>query len=517
MATPTPGPGPLQTGKGRASRIPLNYFKQLNGLEKTKLGLTVVALVLTGAWLAWGLAQPGGGSLRYSHGPVTLAHASLESNCEACHVPFSPISEQNLFLKHPSKADGKCLDCHSKSDNLKQMTDVWVVHHTNIKPESGVSCAGCHREHQGRDSSLVRLKDNDCTSCHKDLKEHMKSGEKATFANTVKDFATHPEFGGSGGIKNPEKLKFNHYMHLNFKKPGEVKEGQAVGYPLGTIKNRDPAAYDRYCAGQEDKSDSALVQLQCASCHVPQTGGHGASEASGRYMQPTTYDRNCKACHPLTFDAAVTDREGRAFALPHGKLLAETEGLLEFEYLRAIRVNPAAFSRPKAPRPLPGKSLDEVIEKLDPAAEQELARTKASAATRYLEGKAGCGECHAFEGNAIKKVEIPKVWFARAKFSHAAHTEGTMKTKTATEACLKCHAAAETSSDNMQVLLPDAKICKTCHGPARSDGGQSLGGVRSECTLCHTYHHGPESNAAASLRGRDLEFAEDWRRLMGSR
>ena len=234
MATPTPGPGPgpLPTGKG-ASRIPLDYFKHPNRHEKTKLVLTVVAIVAVGAWLGLGVAQPGGGAMRYSHGPMTLGHASFESDCQACHVPFSPISEQNLFMKHPSKADGKCLECHSKSDNLKQMTDVWVVHHANVKPESDRSCAGCHREHQGRDFSLVRLKDSDCTSCHADLKDHMKSGEKPTYANTVKDFAAHPDFGTrSGGVKNPETLKFNHKLHLS--------PGQTARYTLGTVKLHGP-------------------------------------------------------------------------------------------------------------------------------------------------------------------------------------------------------------------------------------------------------------------------------------
>jgi predicted CXXCH cytochrome family protein len=480
MATPATPPAPLQTGKGRASRIPLDYFKSLNGLEKTKLVVTAVAVLAAGAWLAWGAFAPGGGgSMRYSHGPVSLAHADIETNCEACHKPFSPISEQNLFMKHPSEADGKCLDCHSKADHLKQMTRDWVVHHSNVKPESDRSCAGCHREHQGRDFSLVRLQDNDCTSCHKDLKEHVKAGLQVTFANTVKDFATHPDFKG---VKNEETLKFNHKLHLT--------AGQGLGYTLGMIKREDPDAYRRYLPLQKDASDSALVQLDCASCHVPQTGGHGATSAAGRYMQPISYDTHCKTCHPLTFDDRVRESYpgGKLVALAHGKPLAESRSLIEFAYTTAIRKNPEAFRGWKGPAdllPLPGKAPGEMRPD-DPT-------RLATQATNYLRGKAGCGECHTISADAIEKVYIPRVWFDHAKFSHAAHGTSTMKKATAKEACLACHTAAESSSVNTDLLLPDAKSCRSCHGPARSEGGQQVGGVRSECTTCHTYHHGPDA------------------------
>ena len=215
-------------------------------------------------------------------------------------------------------------------------------------------------------------------------------------------------------------------------------------------------------------------------------------------MRPIGYDHDCKACHPLTFDAAVKGTDGKPFALPHGKPLADVESLLEFEYGRAIRQDPAAFRRPTASRPLPGQAPGEVAEKPDPS-------VKASAATRYLEGKAGCGECHTIAGNSIVPVNIPPVWFSHAKFSHAAHT--TMK-------CADCHGKSADSTVNTDILLPDANTCKSCHGPARTEGGKQIGGVRSECTTCHTYHHGPESNpGAAAMRGRDLEFA-DLRRLM---
>ena len=106
MATKKPGSTPLQTGKDRAIRIPLDYYKSLNGIEKAKLGLTVIACILTVGWLVWGaVAEPGGGSMRYSRGPVSSAHEKMDSDCMQCHTAFSPISEQNLFMSHPATAD----------------------------------------------------------------------------------------------------------------------------------------------------------------------------------------------------------------------------------------------------------------------------------------------------------------------------------------------------------------------------------------------------------------------------
>ena len=45
-------------------------------------------------------------------------------------------------------------------------------------------CGGCHRDHQGRDFSLVHLADADCTSCHRDLKTHMNGTPQ--FHNAIK-------------------------------------------------------------------------------------------------------------------------------------------------------------------------------------------------------------------------------------------------------------------------------------------------------------------------------------------
>src|SRR5438552_18164033 len=79
---------PQETGKQRASRIPLDYFKQPNRLERWKTRLLVAALVAAAAWSASGFLH---GNLQYARGEVAAVHATWESNCNACHVDFQPI------------------------------------------------------------------------------------------------------------------------------------------------------------------------------------------------------------------------------------------------------------------------------------------------------------------------------------------------------------------------------------------------------------------------------------------
>src|SRR5690242_17829333 len=81
-----------ETGKQRATRIPLDYYKKPNLLERWKTGLALAALVVTCGWLAAGLLGSDQGRVRYSRGPVASVHAAWEDNCTACHAPFAHIS-----------------------------------------------------------------------------------------------------------------------------------------------------------------------------------------------------------------------------------------------------------------------------------------------------------------------------------------------------------------------------------------------------------------------------------------
>lgn len=68
-----------------------------------------------------------------SPGPVSSAHAFLETNCAACHTP----------TKGPEAT--RCIVCHANDTALLQREP--TAFHANIE-----SCRECHSEHRGRES-----------------------------------------------------------------------------------------------------------------------------------------------------------------------------------------------------------------------------------------------------------------------------------------------------------------------------------------------------------------------------
>src|SRR5438128_807872 len=82
---------PHETGKQRAARIPLDYYKRPDDLVRRKLRLTLIMFLLSTACLAGGLLFSNHGQQLYSRGPVAAVHATWEENCDACHSPFHPL------------------------------------------------------------------------------------------------------------------------------------------------------------------------------------------------------------------------------------------------------------------------------------------------------------------------------------------------------------------------------------------------------------------------------------------
>ena len=72
-----------------------------------------------------------------SPGNLTAAHADLESDCFACHVPFRGVSS------------GRCINCH-------------VVADIGLKTTKGVTIAG----RNGRPAFHQALTEENCLSCH---------------------------------------------------------------------------------------------------------------------------------------------------------------------------------------------------------------------------------------------------------------------------------------------------------------------------------------------------------------
>src|SRR5262249_34409443 len=109
-----------ETGKQRAARIPLDYYKRPNRMERWKSTLALLALlacvgVTAGAWVL-----RDGGKPYLTRGPVAVVHAAWDNKCEACHDGFQPMSKSNVlsaFFKtpgsHDSSMNARCETCHN--------------------------------------------------------------------------------------------------------------------------------------------------------------------------------------------------------------------------------------------------------------------------------------------------------------------------------------------------------------------------------------------------------------------
>ena len=234
------------------------------------------------------------------------------------------------------------------------------------------------------------------------------------------------------------------------------------------------------------------------------------ARAAGDYMLPVTYENQCRACHPLTFDPKSPE-----VSIPHGLQPRQVHNFLVGAFAEeAFGKKERDLPKPLR-RPLPGTAVTpeekkEIDAKLAGQMETFLYRDKVAAADKQVFlGKQTCGECHVYEGagtqivpDRIASTQVPGVWFKHAVFNHAAHRALN---------CLACHAQAQTSTGSADVLLPGIDTCVECHSPQAFRDGKIRGGARFDCTECHRYHHGdnPLQGIGAAQRAvnipRDIE------------
>ncbi len=496
-----------ETGKQRRSRIPLDYYKHSEPLRGWKVRLGVLAVVLAAGYWASGLVSGGAvGRMRYSRGPVAEVHAMWDSNCSVCHQRWTPIDSQSWLTKYfgeEKAGDRQCQSCHKGPQHAKN----------EIATETP-SCASCHREHRGREASLVKMPDNSCTQCHEDLKNHATGGSVRTDmpvdALRVTEFAekSHPEFEAAASKKDPGKLRFSHARHLapgmpQVEKDGSFKADSGV-WTYAHFKDEDRLRYWQ----QKHPNDTSVpddqlnqsVELNCASCHRLESDDFGvaadrrrsaglhATPNSRSYMLPISYENQCRACHPLTFEEGEQSTE----AVPHGLQPPDVQRVLKGVFIgRMLAGKELPAEAPAPSRRLPGRATTDDSQSANARVNEQIA-----VAEKVLYSSAQtCGRCHYFQQkpddttpSAIVPTAVPDRWMNHGRFDHAAHR--------ATD-CLTCHANAPTSTTEAAVLVPGQKICQQCHAPSPA------GGARFDCVECHRYHNGdqPHQGIGAQSRG----------------
>jgi hypothetical protein len=472
-----------RTVKGLAKRIELTYYHKLSPFRRWWRHLCIAATVLAVLWV---LVEAVRGDQRiYTSGPVATAHRMFETDCARCHINLSkpapgPSAGATASDVPPPKpsivpaaagrsgyfarvSDGACLACHDGT-----------IHHENMAQD--FTCATCHLEHKVG-TTLARMSDRHCTACHADLQ--VKGGGKPKFEAKVTDLAQHPEialFRKEG--KDPTQIKLNHRVHIKTR-------GRSGPDPLG-----------------------------CASCHV--------EDDAGKYMKAMSYDRHCKACHPLTTSDDIEVPHQRP-ELIQGFLLARApakpapgagapakpadkpaeeeqkggrkrggsaEGprdlrLASLFAAPAVTTDGGQFPVLLAQRKRGGEAEEE--EK--PAAPSAPAAGAGGGAPSGAGGAAaaakvkalledkrqGCPFCHVLQpGEPFPTIVPPKIptrWQQQATFDHRAHRP---------LACAACHEKALQSEDTADILLPKLQTCRECH--------REGGGARAGCVECHLYH-----------------------------
>lgn len=425
----------------------LDYFRKRRPLFRWLRYACWGALALSVAWVAWAV-WPANHEV-FQAGPLTPAHAMFNHDCQKCHTTsMQPLARLWLGDKGVhSVADQTCVLCHAGPDH-QHRSDLMIA---------AENCASCHKEHRGK-MSLARVADGDCTICHASLQQQYAG--KTKFRD-VHYFATHPEFALALHPHDPGTVKFNHERHLNLT---EIK-GKEVPGLKAQLK--------------------LLRQQQCNYCHQ--------TDATGRYMQPISYDNHCKSCHPLQI--GIVERKGTAIAdmlkpaaaqfagtpVSHprqGETSADVRASLHQRYLSFVQ-NHTGVMMPaiqESPRPLPASRRGE------PVSEKQLdwVNRQMNTAERMLfDGADGCRRCHTensqppMRKNGLPefiKPHIPRRWYSHSVFNHQKHQM---------LQCTACHDKATTSTTNADVLMPRIGTCQQCH---------NAGGARFDCVECHNFH-----------------------------
>lgn len=482
--------------KHRVKRIDSNYYKVRDPITRWKLWLAVGAAAVFGGWLVAEAVSEffPGGRLRitnpelYSRGAVSQVHAAWNDQCDKCHENFSPISEQADWARNVfggmTTPNAKCEACHAGA-----------IHSPSMK-DADVSCASCHREHQGPHSSLLANMEQTCIRCHKDLGPHIASHADAhrhavdphidSFAS-VSEPGSHPPFLSLES--DPGTIEFNHFVHLN-PKAGGTKKWQlenVIQLPEGKDRAEALARYKPF------ERPDGVVQLECRACHVvdaedfgiPNQGfskyGITSSREHRRYMMPIRYQNQCRACHPNLVDRDLgaeppPDNFGKKkdTEIPHGITPAEVE-----KFLLAYRGGD-------------GNKVESDLRKIFP---------------RQARGEFACGKCHHYQfsdgkslPDTIDPAGIPEVWLRHGLFDHSAHRK---------ESCERCHPKVAQSKQTKDVLILGIDNCRECHSPKGSQSTDFTNGARSDCMTCHTYHNGahPLAGPGALARGRKSEVS----------
>src|SRR4051812_8747709 len=399
----------------------------------------------------------------WSSGHLSRAHAALQHDCGACHVkPFESVRDAACAACHK--------DVHGHADPFRlarAQPDLTAWGRLQLRVKQALDlppgrCIDCHAEHQGQ-QAMAPTPQHFCSDCHAELSAKLpdtRIGDAADFGKAHPDFRPAVIAGWDGerpilrrvpiGAHPREQsgLKFPHALHLA-PAGGVAQMGRRLG--MGSA-------------------------LECRDCHQ--------LNPDGIRFRPVEMERDCAMCHDLAFDRTG----GTLRTLRHGdpaQVIADLRAL----YGGRTLPRPAVLS-PFARR-LPGTAAGE-------QGETRYIRFAgapgADSAIRAVFSPGGaCYDCHTVRvppagslAYGIAPVAFPSRYIQHGWFDHRSH---------ASQSCASCHAASRSNASS-DLLLPDLRTCRICHGGERTSKP-----VASTCAMCHDYHR-DEGAPAMIIRQR---------------
>lgn len=430
--------------------------------------LAIAVLLLFLAWPIWSFATnkyADAGERRpvafhademWSSGKLSLAHANLENNCQACHVkPGEAVRDEACASCHSTlhdHADPRRLAAAMPSPSAGAQFQRTVAGMFGIPPGR---CVDCHTEHEGAKAMPV-TEQRFCSDCHNGMDQRLTDTTVLNASDFEKD---HPQFRPavmtSPGIRpvvqrlsldarpiEDHGLKFPHDIHLSATN-GVARMAQTMKVEYGF-------------------GDS----LVCADCHVP--------DPSGARFVKVTMEQNCQMCHSLAFD-----RVGDTIrTLRHGDPKQVVADLRAF-YRSTPPVAPINLGGMARRRPGDAMVM-RTSAAFNAAAAHRPGRADEAIRAVFSEGGA-CFDCHSVTQPTapgavdwgIVPVRLPERYMQKGWFDHKSHE---------TQSCESCH-AAKASASSTDVMLPKIASCRECHG-----GESTAKSVPSSCAMCHDYH-----------------------------
>jgi len=469
-------------------------------------GGLVVALLFVGAVVSGRPAAVSGGALSGSH-------ALFTDDCAACHTPGRGVP------------DAKCGACHERFTTGARSYgfDRHYLYRSADFDRSApspmeVSCAACHREHDGRRSSLLPVADRMCQSCH----------DFGSFSHG------HPEFAFAANAE-PDRanLRFPHVLHVReLLEERELPDLEAACVECHEARpdgvGFQPISFERHCDGCHMGSSAATGFLPVRGAgagpgvlplsEIQRSGGAG-SEWAG-YMSPSEFQegggqvRKRPVYHEdpwILYNLQLLRNElypsaeladlllSSADVPPSDRRVLHDEAVAELQVrIRALRGHPSPSVQ--AELSALGSLLALVERRLeDPYAALDETRFDVSVADRSPEAEesasgheslvqeltATCQECHIVDRATVSRVQTRQRTLDRAEFDHRAHVIHAR--------CLDCHSdipfeeylaspddpPAELDRSAIQ-NLPTISTCRECH--------TGKAGAPVECTSCHVFH-----------------------------